>query len=503
MSLRTVRGVVGILIWLFVVAPAGANDRSPPSGRLAELRRQAQERAKQPFQPDRVELPQALRDLDYDGYRAISFRSQRALWVAEKLPFQVEFFHRGYLFPQRVRVFILEDGQRREVAFSPRLFDYSQSAVQPEELPEDLGFAGLRLLYPIHQADRHHEFISFLGASYFRSLGAHQVYGASARGLAVGMGSPIEEFPYFETFWVEEPSAGARTITMYALLDSASVTGAYRFDIGPGETTLVEVRAEVFARTSFNDVGVAPLTSMYFYGRNGPKRLQNSRPEVHDSDGLLLDNGAGEWTWRPLWNPETISLSTLQVEAVKGFGLIQRARDPCDYRDPRTSYERRPSIWVEPLADWRDGGIRLLELPSDGEGQDNIGACWIPPASFSAAGSLSLEYRLHFGKSVPEPNGIGKVVATRWSESSGTATRFAVDFDLGAAGADPQQAPEAVVTASAGEVSAVQTRRDPATGHWRTTFEASPHGGQIMEIRAFLQQDERKLTEVWNFAWPR
>lgn len=500
------RGMVATVIWLFLATPGRADNGPFSSSQGARVRHEAEQRARQPFRPPPDELPQALRELDYDGYRTISYRPDRALWADENLPFQVEFFHRGYLFPKRVRVFILDGAQAHEAPFSSKLFDYSASAIRPAALPEDLGFTGFRLLYPIHQADHHHEFISFLGASYFRALGAHQVYGTSARGLAVGMGAPVEEFPYFEAFWIEQPSAGARAITVYALLDSASVTGAYRFDVRPGEATLVDVHAELFARTTFSDVGVAPLTSMYFYGRNGPKQFQDSRPQVHDSDGLLIAHGSGEWIWRPLWNPLTISLSTFEAESVKGFGLLQRARDPCDYEDKRTSYERRPSIWVEPLTPWQGGAVRLLELPSNGEGQDNIGACWVRPAGAGAppgAPALSLAYRLTFGKAVPEPSDVGRVVATHWSGSAEAGTRFEVDFDLGPARLDPRGTPAAAVSATGGQVSAVHTQRAPSSRYWRVTFEAAPDPNQIMEIRASLRRDGRTLTEVWSFPWPR
>jgi periplasmic glucans biosynthesis protein len=467
------------------------------------LCRQAQEQAKRAFVPPADDLPQSFKNLNYDRYRAIEYRPEQALWRGEGLPFEVEFFHRGYLFPKRVRIFILDGERASEVSFSPRLFDYSKTTVQAQQVPQDLGFAGFRLLRATRRPAHYQEFISFLGASYFRAIGASQVYGASARGLAVGMGSPNEEFPFFDAFWIEKPPARARTITVYALLDSVSLTGAYRFGIRPGVETVVDVRAEIFARATLDKVGVAPLTSMYFYGLNGPKRLQDKRPEVHDSDGLLIANGSTEWIWRPLWNPKTLSLSTFQVESVKGFGLMQRQRDPNSYNDSKVLYEKRPSIWVEPVTSWRGGAVRLLELPSNGEGQDNLGACWVPPANVRVGNSFSIEYRLHFGRSAGEPARIAKVVSTRWFGSGQSAARFDVDFDPGQARRDPQPAPEAVVSATGGRVTSGRTRLDPSGKYWRVTFEATPEPGRIMEIRVFLRQGGRRVTEVWSFAWPR
>lgn len=463
----------------------------------------ARQRAGVPYQQRKEELPKPLQDLDYDGYRAINYRRSEALWSDEDLPFQVEFFHRGYLFPRRVAISVLDGGKATEVPFSAERFEYDVNSVRAKEVPKGLGYAGFRLLYPIHERDRHAEFISFLGASYFRAIGANQVYGASARGLAVGMGLPDEEFPAFERFWIEKPRRGARTITVYALLDSPSVAGAYRFDVRPGRVTIVDVVARVFARDTFDEVGIAPLTSMYFYGRNGPQQFQGERPEVHDSDGLLLRNDSVEWVWRPLWNPKALSLSTFEIGSLGGFGLMQRDRDPNHYNDSRVQYERRPSVWVEPASPWEEGNVRLLELATDGEGQDNIGVCWIPPVELKENGTLSLRYRLHFGRRAPVPADLGQVVATHWSPSEGSQVQFAVDFDLSGAGLDAGEAPEAVVSADGGEIEKVEVQPDPSGQFWRATFEAVPEPGQIMEIRASLARQGRILTEVWSFPWPR
>lgn len=493
----------GIAAWLVLAVACGASADLKGSWSFESLVGVARQRAKEPYEKPADDLPKALRDLDYDGYRDITYRRSKALWASEGLPFQVEFFHRGYLFRRRVGISIVDGGKAAKAPFSPEQFDYGSSPVGTGKPAGDLGFAGFRLLYPIDPSGHHVEFASFLGASYFRAIGATQFYGASARGVAIGLGLPDEEFPAFEAFWLEKPRAGAETITVYALLDGPSVTGAYRFEIRPGSVTRIDVGAEVFARKTFDEVGIAPLTSMYFYGRSGPSQFQDHRPQVHDSDGLLIANGQAEWLWRPLWNPKALSLSTFEVEELRGFGLMQRDRDPDHYRDPNVLYEKRPSVWVEPVSPWKGGNVRLLELATDGEGQDNIGVCWIPPASLKTNDSLSLRYRLHFGESVPESEDIGRVVATRWSQSGGAQVQFEVDFDLSGVGLDPDQAPEATISADGGQVDAVRTQRDPSGRYWRATFEAAPHAGQIMEIRASLGHNGRTLTEVWSFLWPR
>jgi len=508
--------VAGILVWCLAAAGCGTASASEGAFGFDQVRQEAQKRATQPYRSVEGDLPRAWQDLDYDGYRAIAFRSDKALWRQEGLPFRVEFYHLGYLFRHPVKISIVDGSSGTPVSFSPYLFDYSASPVGGQELPSDVGFAGFRLLYPINGPVDHEEFISFLGATYFRAVGRHQVYGASARGMALDMGSRNEEFPLFTEFWIEKPAPEAQTIVVYALLDSPSVTGAYHFDIRPGDNTVVAVRAEIFARKTLRNLGIAPLTSMYLYGPSGPERLRDARPRVHDSDGLLIAEESNRWIWRPLSNPDAVSLSDFEGTAVRGFGLMQRDRDPNHYQDPRTTYEKRPSIWVEipdpssvgPTDPWRRGAVRLLELPSEGEGQDNIGACWVPAgsgeSSFASAQGLSIRYRLHFGWGAPGGDEIGKVVATRWSGRPEGGTRFEVDFDLGDTGEEStRRMPQAVVSATRGRVGPARVERDPSGRYWRVIFDVGRRGRRAAELRLYLQTGGRPLTETWTFPWPR
>jgi glucans biosynthesis protein len=500
--------VAGILVWALLTANGIVASGSEGPFGFDRLRQEAQRLAAQPYRPAGTDLPQMWRDLDYDGHRAITFRPDKALWREENLPFRVEFHHRGYLFRERIRISIVEGGTETPVPFSPDLFDYSAGEADGQGLPDDFGFAGFRLTHPINGPVDHEEFITFLGASYFRAVGRHQVYGASARGLAIGMGSRDEEFPLFTEFWIEKPAPEATAIVVYAMLDSPSVTGAYRFEIRPGRDTVVAVRAELFARKALGTVGLAPLTSMYLYGPSGPDRLRDARPQVHDSDGLLIAEASDKWTWRPLSNPRAVSLDDAPVKSLHGFGLMQRDRDPDHYRDPRTTYEKRPSIWVEvpdsgsvdSAAPWRQGTVRLLELPSDGEGQDNIGACWLPAGTIRPGQRLPVSYQLRFGPGAPQDPDLGKVAATRWSGSANGATRFEVDFDLPGSAAT---SPEAVVTATRGRVGPAQVHRDPSGRYWRAVFDVPSGSGQATALRVLLRIDGRPATETWSFAWPR
>jgi periplasmic glucans biosynthesis protein len=493
-------------LFFFLQTATGSQPKAPQSTfTFDRLVLEAQERAQRVYRPPDTNLPSAFRDLNYDGYRAINYRRDRALWGNESSRFWVEFYLRGYLFRRHKEIFVVDADKAVQIPFSPSFFEYTGSPIKPDQVPDDLGFSGFRLLYPINRPDRHDEFISFLGTNYFRAIGRDGMYGVSARGLAIDLGVPTESFPYFAKFWIEKPSPSAGRINVFALLDDPNAAGAYRFVIEPGSETVVEVEANVFARTNLRNVGLAPMTSMFFYGPNGPRRLDEDRPQVHDSDGLLIAESSGSWTWRPLWNPDAVSLSRLQIDSIRGFGLMQRDRDPNHYRaDTGAAFQQRPSVWVEPMEAWNGGTIRLSELPSQGEGQDNIAACWIPPGNVQEEKSIRIRYRLHFGSTAPAGHDVGQVVKTRWFEMPEGRTRFNVDFgSVDKTGVDPAHAPIGVATATNGQVSPAQVQADPNGAYWRVAFDLTPDKGKVAELRAHLESEGKRLTEVWSFAWPR
>src|SRR5690606_872238 len=226
----------------------------------------------------------------YDQYRDIRFRPDRALWRAENLPFETMFFHVGKA-NEHVRINEVESGNDiRHIAYDTADFDYGQNVLTPDTWG-DLDYGGFRVHYPLNSTAYKDEVIVFLGASYFRALGAGARYGLSARGLAVDtVGAAREELPRFRQFWPVKPAAHATARRLCALLDSPSVAGAYQFAVWPGDETVVEVRARIYLRNPVATLGIAPLTSMYQFGENQPHRV-DFRPEVHDSDGLMIASG--------------------------------------------------------------------------------------------------------------------------------------------------------------------------------------------------------------------
>jgi periplasmic glucans biosynthesis protein len=489
------------------VRPAAPRVPLPPFT-FASVERLAQDRASKPYRNRSSKLPDAIAKLSYDEYHDIRFQRTSSLWYDRAL-FEVQFFHRGFNFDRRVNIAEVSGGIARPVLYNPAMFDFGPR-VPKMTLPPDLGFAGFRIHYPLNTPAYKDELIVFLGATYFRVLGRNQVYGQSARGLAIDTGAASgEEFPYFTDFWLVKPDPTARTMTIYALLDSPGIAGAYQFDVRPGTTTQVQVTAELYPRRQIAKLGIAPLTSMYLYGENsGNHRFDDYRPEVHDSDGLMTERGTGEWMWRPLVNPKDLRVNRFMDERPRGFGLVQRDRDFNHYQDNDARFERRPSLFVEPLGDWGKGGVELLEIPSDEEIHDNVVAYWVPDAPVQPQKPMTFTYLLSaYTGTTQWPPG-GKVIATHFSRIvNGTTVvpgvrRVMVDFAGGdldtLAGAQPMQA---AASATGGEIDDIKVERLAANGVWRVSMRMKTSGDKPVDLRCYLTLYGEALSETWTYLW--
>lgn len=488
---------------------------------FADVTATAQQLAAQPYQPPK-QVPQWLRELNYDQWRDIRFKPSQSLWRDQQLPFEVQLFHPGLYYDRGVTIHVVENGAATPLAFSSEYFDYGKNTI-PEPIPVDLGFAGLRIHAPIKTADYYDEVAVFLGASYFRAVAANTVYGLSARGLAVDTAVPSgEEFPWFREFWLVKPDANARQLTLYALLDSPSIAGAYQFIITPGEQTVMEVDSVVFPRQAIGKLGIAPLTSMFFYGENRSQRPVNDyRPEVHDSDGLAMVLEHGERLWRPLRNPGQLSVNRFTATNPRGFGLLQRDTDFDHYLDLEARYDLRPSAWVEPKGEWGEGWIELIQIPSPNELNDNIVAFWVPKAKIEPGQSLAYAYRMGWQLFDPQRQPAGYVVATRIDNHHAAEgedenmRRFMVEFEGQALRQLPADAPvEAEVAVGEGaKLLETQAMKNPVTGGWRLVFQISsnktdpikqmlkPNEAQPVELRAFLRHGDDAITETWSYTF--
>jgi glucans biosynthesis protein len=490
------RGVIAALP-LAAASLAGAASAAPARGfNESSVQALARGLARRPYQPPSTDLPPALAKLDYDAYRDIRFDPARALWKADGLPFQLQFFHRGGLFREKVDLYEVRDGAAAPIDYSTDQFRFKRGA--PGGLPSSLGFAGFRIHAPMNSASYFDEVAVFLGASYFRAVAKGMLYGLSARGLAIGAGER-EEFPAFRAFWIERPAPGARNLAVMALLDGPSCAGAFRFVVTPGDTTVFDTTARIFPRRAIANVGIAPLTSMFLFAGDAARRFDDFRPRVHDSDGLSIANAAGERIWRPLANPRTVQTSAFMDQGPRGFGLVQRERRFDAYEDLEARYELRPSLWVEPRGAWGAGQVRLVELPAGTEYEDNIVAAWTPAGPLRAGAPASFAYRLHWG---PEPvaAGLARVVQTRaGAAATKERRRFVLDFDLltGASGQDLT----AQVTATPGQVLEINLHPNPESRGMRLSFELDPAKAETVELKAQLLRSGKPYSETWLYRW--
>lgn len=461
----------------------------------------ARDLAARPFRAGTGAMPASLRAIGYDQYRDIRFDPGQALWRGQGRPFQAQFFHRAFLFGQRVDIYQVAGGVAAPVVYQPEMFSFG-SAPAPAE--SDLGFAGFRLHAPINGPGYFDEVCAFLGASYFRAVAKGQLYGLSARGLALRTGDPAgEEFPLFKAFWIERPEPGNARIVVHALLDSPSVAGAFRFAIHPGDETVFDISVRLYPRVALSQAGIAPLTSMFQFDASDRVGIDDYRAAVHDSDGLALLNGVGEQIWRPLRNPSVLQESAFQDRDPRGFGLMQRKRDFADYGDSEARYDRRPSAWVEPMGDWGPGAVHLFEIPTADEYHDNIVAFWRPAQPLAAGREHRFDYRLHWCDSHVWHPALAQVANTRAGAAGEGVRRFVIDLAGGGlAGLAKAAQPRAQVEASHGRIANVVVHPGPDAGSWRIAFELDPADATVTELRAcLLAEDGSPLSETWLYRW--
>ena len=484
------------------------------------LKARAKQMAAEPYRAPANPSAEVLQRIDYDAHGKIRFKPEMALWANGPSPWPVTFFHLGRYFQKPVRMHVVESGKAREIVYDASYF--AMPADSPaHELPAGAGFAGLRFQesrsgHPGRTGEpldwKRNDWVAFLGASYFRAIGELYQYGLSARGIAIdpAVAGKEEEFPDFTHVWLETPQPGAEYVTLLALLSGPSVAGAYRFRMHRGKGVTMEIETAIHLRKDVDRLGIAPLTSMFWYSETAKPAAIDWRPEVHDSDGLALWTGSGERAWRPLNNPGHTTASAFVDNNPRGFGLMQRDREVGHYLDG-VSYERRPSLWVEPQGQWGKGSVQLIEIPTDDEIHDNIVAMWVPEARARAGSAYEFRYTLHWLAGEPFPSPLGHVVATRLGNGGkpGTARppgvrKFVVEF-LG-----PMLEkvpfgikPEVVVSTSRGIFSYVfaEAVPDDVPGHWRAQFDLTVDGSEPVELRCYLKAGETVLTETWMYQY--
>jgi len=478
-------------------APASAPPRTKFTPEL--VTEMAQRLSRQGHAIKQLDSNSPLRQITYDQYRDIRVDAEHAIWRTEQVPFRVDVLPAGFIFQNPVSISVVENGMAREITAPPGAFILGP-LVEKQLAGLTIPLSGFRVRSLINSRAIWDEFLVFQGASYFRAVGKGSAYGLSARGLALRTAAPTgEEFPAFTHFWIERPSANASGIIIHAVLESASTTGAYRFAVTPGPETIMDVDLTLFPRVALDNVGIAPLTSMFLFDESVRNRIEDFRDEVHDSDGLQITMASGEQTWRPLANPTQLQISSFTSVAPKGFGLVQRSRKFSDYQDLEAQYEKRPSTWIEPRSDWGEGSVQLIEIPSDRETNDNIVAFWRPKNPIPAGKPWSASYRLHWNQLPKIEPELGRVVFTRTGPTwDGKRKLFVIDFEgLGKS----TEGLRIDAGTSAGKLSNLVLQPNPRIGALRASFELAPGETNVAELRLRLVRGDQPATETWLYRW--
>jgi glucans biosynthesis protein len=498
MKTHLVFAIMTIALLAFVISQSA--HKSVTFDTVVDLARQA---SREDFVPPK-DPPDALKSIDYDRRRDIRFKDEATLWRKMGLPFQARFyFTAGEHASDPVTIFQVNRESAGPVPFSLDQFTFGPLAKLSDADKAKGNFSGFRILYPIDKPDGLDEVVSFQGASYFRPRAKNQIYGLSARGIAINtLGK--ESFPAFTSFWLVEPTPNASEFKLYAQLEGRDLTGAYEFRVQPGAETKIHVHAVLFPRADVRDIGVAPLTSMFWYGENTSNTFGNWRPEVHDSDGLQIQRANGEWIWRPLAWAKQRQVNTFADTNPKGFGLFQRDRDFTHYQDLEANYHQRPSIWVQPDGDWGAGEVVLMQNPTKDEFADNVVAYWRPKDGAHSGQRIELNYSL---TTFTENGGlppVARCISTRIDYQEKPDYRsFMLDFEgPGLEGVSPDPKMLDLWTGDNGILSNVTVQAIPNTKMWRVTFgvTAKP-GDNSVEMRCTLRNAGKPLTETWTYTW--
>lgn len=479
-----------------------------------DLKRQAREMAGRPYVSPPRPNPEVVQRIDYDAHGRLRFNKDLSLFAEGPGAFPVTFQHVGQFFPKTVRMYSLGNGQAREILYDPGYFTIDRTHPAAALPAEPSAFAGLWIQEgKTTDWKKEEPWATWLGASYFRGVGELGQVGLSARGIALAPGQAPgpEEFPDFVAFWIEPAVSERDAVTLYALLDGPSVTGAYRFLCRRTSGVVMDIEKTLHFRAAVSHLGVAPLTSMFWYSETTSSRTIDWRPEVHDSDGLAIWTGSGERIWRPLNNPPRTMTSSFVDRAPRGFGLLQRDREFLHYLDG-VKYEKRPSAWVEPKGDWGQGAVQLVELNTDDEIHDNIVAMWVPTNQPTAGESREYSYRLHWLADEPTPTPLARVVATRLGRGGQPGQprpqgvrKFLVEFKGGPLANLPRGVlPTPVISVSRGQLGSYRNTEavpNDVPGHWRTQFDLEADGAEPVEMRVYLRVGDQVASETWLYQY--
>jgi glucans biosynthesis protein len=487
---------------------ASSGPAQPSRLNYADINRRARDLAAAPFAAA-TGLPDQLAKLDENNWREIHFRSDKAFIASTN--FHLHPIHLGGRYRQPVTINLVRDGIATPLPYANNLFDYGRAKFD-RALPVNTGFAGVQIMAPLNDPRIYDICLEFLGATSFRLVSRDQTMGLSARAVSVNAGLPEEEFPFYREIWIETSETNADTLSLYAVFDSPSVTGALKIELTTGASSCADITTTLYPRKANLKLGCAPLVSLFYAGENSHHQPRDYRPEIHDSDGLLINTGAGEWLWRPLRNTDKLSTTAFLDQNIRGFGLLQRDRSFDHYQDPAHHFERRPSYWIEPKDGWGNGRIELVEAPTTDIKGPNITASWVFAAPAQIGQALSFSYRLTSYLDHPRLSPNARVINTfvEHVHSLGsndpitpTRRRFILDFAGGdlAYYQDNPQLVEFVPSTTFGRIISKTIVYVPQINGFRAQFDVDLGKESATDVRAFLRAGQRSLSETWTYPW--
>lgn len=456
--------------------------------------------ARRPLAPASApDLPEGYSALSPEQLAGIRMQPGSALWAGENRGFTVEPLHRGSVFAAPVNLFVVEDGIVRRVGFDRSRFDYGR--INPPPADVDLQFSGFRVSAGL---ERPYDMAIFQGATFFRAIARGQGFGSLARALILRPGETKgEEIPFFRAFWIERPSPASGLLVIHALLDSESVAGAVRMTLRPGDIALIDVEMTLFARQAMEHIGYGCTMGTFLSGPQSRRTFDDLRPAVHEVSGVQMQTGAGEWIYRPVNNPATLQVSSFMDNNPRGFGLLQRERDPVAFQDDDQRFELRPSVWMEPLGDWGPGSVQLIEIPSDNEVNDNIISYWRPRGAIAAGSETAFAYRQAWCWQTPDRPSLAYAARTRQGRGSqARRRRFVVEFAAERfADASFLATVKPNLTATPGAINAVRLWPNPERRTLRVGFEVEAGAENLTELRLVLEAGGQPVSETWLDRW--
>ncbi len=466
---------------------------------------EARDRAAKPFRSSGADLPDLFSKLEFDQFQDIKRKPETLIWADENTGFAIEPLHRGSIFSSEMLLHVVDNGAETRLTY--RREDYDFGKLKPPAETSSLGFSGFRVFRTDGKGNRE-EVAVFQGACFYKAIAEHQMPGITARALALRVGDPRgEEVPRLVSAWIEKPTRAKNALVIYALLDSPSLSGAFRFTLRPGDATIVDTECTLFTRVAIDHFGLGAMQATYLFGPMDRRRSEDIRPGVYEVSGLQMLSGRKEWIWRPISNRDTLQVSAFVDENPAGFGLLQRDREFFRFLDDEQFWHQRPSVWIEPIGEWGKGTVTLAEIPADSQLNQNIVAYFRPREPLAAGSETNFAYRQFWCWTPPERPKFAVTTTSRLGRAYGASAnsrrrRVLVEFTGDIFGEDkPQDEIRPRVACYSGTITSVRTTLITERKTMRVQFEFDPGQSNQSELRLDLAVRDTPVTETWLYRW--